>query len=191
MDFDINTGRPISKVCRDSDPIISYVGERYYNVWDFMIFDFKLEKVELLVYAIIFSMYKSTGKYFFGSREYLAKWTGSSIRTVARALKTLVEKRYLDKIHTTVNGENKAVYYVNFEMLPTCKTFSQENHTRDVWQKYVQEQEKLGNHVEKRTIYAAMEKAYNELQSDKGRREVADSYVRQRNMEKQTSTTSS
>ena len=188
MDFDINTGRPISRVCRNGDPIISYVGERYFKVWDFMICDFKLERTELFVYAIIFSMYKSTGKCFTGSREYLAKWSGSSVRSVARALKSLVEKRYIDKLNRTADGENRVVYYVNFEMLPTCKTFSRENFARDVWQKYVAEQEKLGNHVEKQDVYDAMEKVYAELQTKEGRMEVANNYVKQRDMKKQTST---
>ena len=188
MDFDINTGRPISKVCRDSDPIISYVGERYFNVWDFMIFEFKLERTELLVYAIIFSMYKSTGTYFKGSKEYLAKWAGACCRSVAAALNSLEKKRYIDKLYKTVNGKRRAVYYVNFEMLPTCKTFSRENFARDEWQKYVAEQEKLGNHVEKQTMYDAMEKVYGELKTKEGRMEVADNYVKQRDMKKQAST---
>ena len=188
MNFDINTGRPISRVCRDSDPIISYVGERYFNVWDFMICDFKLERTELLVYAIIFSMYKSTGKYFTGSKEYLAKWSGACTRSVASALKSLEKKRYIDTLYKTVDGKKRAVYYVNLEMLPTCKAFSRENFARDVWQKYVAEQERLGNHVEKQDMYAAMEKVYNELQTKEGRMKLANNYVKQRDMKKQTST---
>lgn len=158
MDFDIRTGRPISTVCRDTDPIKDYVGERYFKVWDFMIFDFKLEKIELLVYAIIFSMYKSTQKCFRGSRAYLAKWTGSSIRTVATALKSLEEKEYIDKVMKCVNGRKRVVYYINFEKLPTCKTFSSENYARDVWQRNRKEQAEMGVKVKREELYFELER---------------------------------
>ena len=185
MDFDIETGRPISRICSDTDQIMEYVGERYFKIWDFMIFNFKLEKTELYVYAIIFAMHKSRGTYFSGSREYLAKWSGSSIRTVATALKSLEEKRYIDKCHRVVKGKKRVVYYINFEMLPTCKTFSSENYTRDVCQKYIREQERLGRHVEREEIYSIVEQS--RTCSEEEGLEFARRYVAERDRKRRAS----
>lgn len=179
MDFDIKTGRALSTICRDTDPIKDYVGERYFNIWDFMIFDFKLEKVELLVYAIIFTMYKNTRKCFRGSRAYLAKWTGASIRTVATALKSLEQKEYIDKVSKCVNGRKRVVYYINFEKLPTCKTFSSANYARDVWQRNTKEQAALGIKVKREELYLELEKLEEDTESSALR------YVQMRDSAKQ------
>ncbi len=185
MDFDLETGRPISKICSDTDQIKEYVGERYFKIWDFMIFNFKLEKTELYVYAIIFAMHKSRGTYFRGSREYLAKWSGSSVRTVATALKSLEEKRYIDKCHRVVNGKKRVVYYINFEMLPTCKTFSSENYARDVCQRYVRDQEKLGRHVDRDEIYSIIDQSRK--YSEEEAHELAKRYVANRDRQRKVS----
>lgn len=106
-------------------------GERFFKVWDFMIGDFKLEKTELLVYSIIFGMYRNYCDAFTGSREYLARWTSASERSVAAALKSLEEKKLIEKEYRQYGMIRKAIYRVNTRLLPTCEMFKLENINRD------------------------------------------------------------
>ena len=116
--------------CRDDDEAVETVGKRYFTIWDFMLFDFKLEKTELYVYAIIFAMHKNYHTYFQGSREYLAKWTNSSIRTISDVLKSLTDKGLIVKAHKDFNNGRRAVYYVNEDCLPECEFFEYENKNK-------------------------------------------------------------
>lgn len=106
-------------------------GERFIKIWDFMLGYFKLEKTELLVYAIIFTMHRNYCAYFTGSREYLATWTNSTTRTVSTALKSLEERDLIRKYYRQCGQIKRAIYYVNVEALPTCNMFSLENRNRD------------------------------------------------------------
>ena len=114
-----------------SEALLTTLGERFVKVWDFMIVEFGLEKAELIVYAVIFAMYRNNGDAFSGSREYLASWSNSSVRTVAEALSSLERKRLIKKSYKQYGQIKKAVYYINTDMLPTCEMFSVENRNRD------------------------------------------------------------
>ena len=114
-----------------SEALLTTRGERFVKVWDFMIVEFGLEKAELIVYAVIFAMYRNNGDAFSGSREYLASWSNSSVRTVAEALSSLERKRLIKKSYKQYGQIKKAVYYINTDMLPTCEMFSVENRNRD------------------------------------------------------------
>ena len=115
----------------DNDSIQITRGERFFKIWDFMIGDFELEKTELLVYAMIFGIYRQFCDSFMGSRDYLAKWTNSSNRSVDRALKSLEEKKLIKKYYTKSGKTTRAVYYINTEALPSCKMFDLENRNKD------------------------------------------------------------
>ena len=115
----------------DGEALLTTLGERFVKIWDFMIVEFGLEKAELLIYAVIFAMYKDYRDTFNGSREYLASWSNSSVRTVAEALKSLEKKNLIKKDYEQYGQIKKAVYYINTDMLPTCKLFSVENRNRD------------------------------------------------------------
>ena len=117
--------------CRDSDIVKTTIGRYYFRIWDFMLFEFKLEKTELYVYAIIFCMYMYRHTYFQGSRAYLAKWTNSSERTVATALKSLVDKKLIVKGNKRFGKTVRAVYRINGDSLPTCDLFYFANKNRD------------------------------------------------------------
>ena len=117
--------------CRDNDTIKTTVGRYYFRIWDFMLFELKLEKTELYVYAIIFCMYMYRHTYFQGSRAYLAKWTNTSERTVATALKSLVDKKLIVKGNKRFGQTVRAVYRINGDMLPTCDLFYFANRNRD------------------------------------------------------------
>lgn len=107
-------------------------GDRYFKIWDFMLFDLGLQRTELFVYAIIFGIYKKCADYFQGSREYLAKWTNSSVRTVNDALQSLVDKKLIKKHYRMVGNTRRTLYIINGDMLPDCEMFATQNHRRDV-----------------------------------------------------------
>ena len=115
----------------DDQALLTTVGERFVKIWDFMLTVFKLEKTELIVYAIIFAMYRNYRDVFKGSREYLASWSNSSTRTVATALRSLEEKKLIKKAYRQYGQIKMAVYHVNTEMLPTCVMLSDEDLNRD------------------------------------------------------------
>lgn len=106
-------------------------GERFVKIWDFMLGDLRLEKTELLVYAIIFAMFSNFSDAFYGSREYLQMWTNSSKKTVDRALKSLEEKQLITRIIKQYGRIKRVVYLINSEALPDCDMFALENHHRD------------------------------------------------------------
>ncbi len=63
-----------------------------YSVYGFMTRELLLGGAELQVFAIIYSFQRATGGAFFGSRAYLASTAGISVRTVDRALKSLLSR---------------------------------------------------------------------------------------------------
>ena len=77
----------------------------------FMRKELRLEKTELIVYAIIYG-YSKGGKSFTGSIRYLSDWSGSGRSAVKAALASLVEKGYLSK---TVNKINN-IEYVEYKI---------------------------------------------------------------------------
>lgn len=105
--------------------------EQFVSVWGFMILDFGLEKTELLVYAIIFSIYRHTGKEFLGSRRYLQNWCNAGKTAIDKALLSLEKKGLIIKEYRSYGEFTKAVYHINIEVLPTCEIFAFENRYRD------------------------------------------------------------
>lgn len=105
--------------------------ENFLKIWGFMLVDLKLEKTELIVYAVIFSMHKNYCDCFSGSRRYLEKWSGASRATVENALKSLENKNLIKKEYRQYGRSRQAVYFINTEALPTCEMFALENRNRD------------------------------------------------------------
>ena len=118
-----------SKSAIREEPLIAR--EQYMSFWGFMILDFNLEKTELLVYSVIFSLYKSTYREFTGSRKYLQKWCNAGKTAIDKALASLESKGLIIKEYRNYGEFRKAIYYINTEALPTCKMFELENRNRD------------------------------------------------------------
>ena len=113
--------------CSNGDTLNNTSGKHYFKIWDFMVFDFQLEKTQLFIYAIIFGIYHSKKLAFEGSKEYLIKWTSSCKRSVDAALKSLVDKKLILKKKRKSNGVVRNVYGINPYMLPVCELFEREN----------------------------------------------------------------
>ena len=105
--------------------------EQFIMIWGFMLVDFKLEKTELLVYAVIFSIYNHSSYSYVGSREYLQSWAGAGKTAVDEALASLEKKQLIIKEYKRYGRSTKAVYSINTEMLPTTEMFALENRYRD------------------------------------------------------------
>ena len=69
-------------------------GADNYSVYRFMTKDLGLRGAELQVYAVIFSFTRAVGE-FVGSRAYLADTVGVAVRTVDRAIGSLLTQRLI------------------------------------------------------------------------------------------------
>ena len=136
--------RRVPKECDNGHPLESTRGKYYFRIWDFMVFDFHLEKTELNVYAIIFGVHFNNAWYFYGSKEYLMKWTNASKRTVETALKSLVNKKLIVVKQRKIRGVIKNVYLINPDTLPICDLFTAENSNALIWAKYNEKRKKKG-----------------------------------------------
>ncbi len=91
--------------------------DQFIQIWGFMRKDMKLEKTELLVYAVIYSFCKNCES-FGGSNELLSQWTGSSISAVRNALDNLLEMGYIRKRKVIKWGRHYIEYDINISALP-------------------------------------------------------------------------
>ena len=112
-------------------PEVNIGRENFVKIWGFMLIDLKLEKTELMIYAVIFSMHRNYCDCFSGSRRYLEKWSGASRATVENALKSLENKNLIRKEYRQYGRSRQAVYFINTEVLPTLEMFALENRNRD------------------------------------------------------------
>lgn len=90
------------------------MGCDFFPIHKFMLRDLALAGAELSVFALLYSFFKSRGS-FFGSREYIAESTGLTVRSVSTAIKSLKEKRLIDK----KDGEDGRVVYT---LHPECES---------------------------------------------------------------------
>ncbi len=91
---------------------VSKVNERNYIVIQgWMLTALHLKGNELLIYACIYGFSQLEGQVFNGSLQYLADWTNSTKKGVAKALKSLVEKGYLEKADKFINGVKFCEYW--------------------------------------------------------------------------------
>ena len=118
------------RVKRDLDNI-HIDREQFFQIWGFMITDLGLAHTELLVYAIIFGMYRHYCDYFVGSRRYLQKWCNAGKTAIENALSSLEKKRLIIKEYRLYGSITKAVYRINTASLPRCEMFAAENHNAD------------------------------------------------------------
>lgn len=83
--------------------------DSFFQISGFMVNELKLKGTELYVFAIIHTITKCGG-IFYGSRQYLADFTASKIRSVQYALNNLVAKNLLEK-STRIEKSGKVCTY--------------------------------------------------------------------------------
>lgn len=78
--------------------------ENFIVIQGWMISELGLKGNELLIYAIIYGFSQDEETLFKGGLQYLTDWTNSSKPTVLNALKNLLDKGFIEKIETNING---------------------------------------------------------------------------------------
>ena len=69
----------------------------YLNIQGWMINELNLKGNELIIYALIYGFTKDGVSEFRGSRQYMADWTNSSVRSVQNVVNSLVNKGMIEK----------------------------------------------------------------------------------------------
>lgn len=87
--------------------------ENYIVIQGWMINELGLKSNELLIYAIIYGFCQAEDQCFNGSLQYLAEWTNSTRQGVTKTLKSLIEKGFIEKKETTIDGVKRCEYYLN------------------------------------------------------------------------------
>ena len=100
---------------RKSETLDLVDDEGFITIRGFMRTRLRLEKTELIVYAIIYGFH-SSGHTFKGSVRFLCEWSGSGRSAVKAALASLVEKGYIIKHSQTLNNITHVEYTVNEEV---------------------------------------------------------------------------
>lgn len=92
--------------------------EANFRIYGFMRTALGLEKTELLIYALIYSYFRS-GTPFTGSREYISEWVGSGLSAVDTALGSLIRKGYIAKSNIYDRGRCFTEHSIVITALPT------------------------------------------------------------------------
>ena len=71
--------------------------QNFIVVHGWMLNVLNLEKLELLVFAIIYGFSQTEGNKFTGSLSYICEWIGACKTTVSKILNELLEKKYIIK----------------------------------------------------------------------------------------------
>lgn len=90
--------RTASSVIRDSN---------YVVIQGWMITRLGLKGNELLIYAVIYGFTQNGEIKFVGSMKYLADWTNSTVESVRKCIKSLIDKGYIVK---TLDGSGVNAY---------------------------------------------------------------------------------
>ena len=69
----------------------------FLNIQGWMINELNLKGNELIIYALIYGFTKDGVSEFRGSRQYMADWTNSSVRSVQNVVDSLVNKGMIEK----------------------------------------------------------------------------------------------
>lgn len=91
--------------------------DNYIVILGWMSNELKLTGNELLVFALIYGFSQDGESEFSGSRSYIAKTFNISKPTVDKALKSLLEKRYIEKHKMIINDVQINRYKVSLQVV--------------------------------------------------------------------------
>lgn len=104
--------------------------ENFYQVQGWMINRLKLKGVALSIYAIIYGFSQDGENEYTGSLQYLCEFCGGvSKPTVIKALKELVEQKYIYRREEIINGVQFNRYKINYPLLTDFNGGSKETLT--------------------------------------------------------------
>lgn len=86
--------------------------DNYMTIQGWMRTELGLKGNELIVYALIYGFSQTEAQWFTGSRQYIAEWTGCSIRTVQNILDKLTN----DGLIVKRKGRRKGAYFCDYQV---------------------------------------------------------------------------
>lgn len=89
----------------------------YFQISGWMVKRLCLKGISLEVFAIIYGFSQDGESEFTGSIQYLADFTGTSRPTIIKALKDLLELKYIIKNEVKINGVRFNKYKVNLQVV--------------------------------------------------------------------------
>lgn len=93
---------------------MKFKNEEYIVIHGWMINELNLKGNDLLVYALIYRYSQDGVHRFYGSLQYLADWTNSTITGIQNNLKNLLENNLISKNKLGDSNNSKCEYWVNF-----------------------------------------------------------------------------
>ena len=93
----------------------------YFQVTGWLLNRLNLKGIALEVFARIYGFSQDGESEFTGSIQYLCDFTGTSRPTVTKALKDLVEQRYIIKTELEINGVKLNNYKANLRVVKEFK----------------------------------------------------------------------
>jgi DNA-binding Lrp family transcriptional regulator len=100
--------------------------DNFFLVSGWMLNRLNLKGVSLQVFSIIYGFSQDGESYFTGSLQYLSDFTNASKPTIIKALKELVERGYITKDETAMNGVKFNKYKANLLVVKNLYQGSQE-----------------------------------------------------------------
>lgn len=99
---------------------MSFKNEEYIVIQGWMINELNLKGNDLLVYALIYRYSQDGVHKFYGSLQYLADWTNSTISGIQNNLKNLVDSKFIFKGKLGDTKSSRCEYWVNTSIL-SCR----------------------------------------------------------------------
>lgn len=96
----------------------------YYTINDTMTQELKLKGNKLLIYAVIDTYSHNGGGHFTGSRGYLARITGCTLKSVDNVLKELLDEQLIIKNVLIKKGTTEK--YIAYQTTYRCKDISKD-----------------------------------------------------------------
>lgn len=153
-------------------------------VQGFMLKELQLKGSELLVYAVIYGFSKDGIHKFYGSRSYIAEWTGISVSNVQKNLNSLVNKELIIKHEVYRDNVKYCEYEVNQAKIKIGWGVAQNSLGVDIKQDWGRNKighnnidNNINNKIDINNIYSDFEKIIKQKYVGKKTKAVRDKVV--------------
>ena len=151
----------------------------FLNIQGWMINELNLKGNELIIYALIYGFTKDGVSEFRGSRQYMADWTNSSVRSVQNVVNSLVNKGMIEKNnHINKYGSLETSGY---KAINVPKLSSEKNSL--VEKKVHEGSEKSSSPLEKKVHEGSEKSSHNNIDNNISNNIV---YIKEKNIKKES-----
>ena len=152
----------------------------FLNIQGWMINELNLKGNELIIYALIYGFTKDGVYEFRGSRQYMAEWTNSSVRSVQNVVNSLVNKGMIEKnnhINKYGSLETSGYKAINVPKL------SSEKSSSPLEKKVHEGSKKSSSPLEKKVHEGSEKSSHNNIDNNISNNIV---YIKEKNSKKET-----